>query len=233
MISCIALDDEPLALEVIDSFCGRIEGIQLSKTFTSAAEAAAYLRKHPVDLIFLDIQMPDINGIDFYKGLESAPLLILTTAYPEFAVEGFNINAVDFLLKPISFARFEQAVKKAKDTFSVSQNSPQSENRYLMVRSEYSLVKIPYAEILYIETLDDYIKIHQEGRKMVLTIMSLRKAMEKLPAGEFVRVHRSFVVPMKRITGVRGKIIFLGETEIPIGKNYEKDFFEAWEKGGV
>ena len=231
MISCIALDDEPLALEVLESFCSRLEGLELKKTFTNASEASAYLRKHPVDLMFLDIQMPDINGIDFYKGLETAPLLILTTAFPEFAVEGFNINAVDFLLKPISFARFEQAVKKAKETFSVSRQSPQSENRYLMVRSEYSLVKIPYAEILYIETLDDYIKIHQEGKKMVLTIMSLKKAMDKLPPGEFIRVHRSFVVPMKRISGVRGKVIYLDEIEIPIGKNFEKEFFEVWEKG--
>lgn len=233
MISCIALDDEPLALEVIESFCNRLGEVELKKSFTSASDAAAYLRKHPVDLMFLDIQMPDINGIDFYKGLETAPLLILTTAYPEFAVEGFNINAVDFLLKPISFARFEQAVKKAMESLSLTRLNAQSENRYLMVRSEYSLVKIPYSEILFIETLDDYIKIHQEGKKMVLTIMSLKKAMDKLPPGEFIRVHRSFVVPMKRITGVRGKIISLGDVEIPIGKNYEKEFFETWEKGEV
>lgn len=231
MISCIAIDDEPLALEIIQSFCDRINDIELKKTFTSNSEAGHYLKKQPVDLIFLDIQMPDINGIDFYKSLDHAPLLILTTAFAEYAVEGFNIKAVDFLLKPINFQRFEQAVKKARDSYEFFQTNKDSEHRYLMVRSEYSLVKIPFEEILYIETLDDYIKIHQHEKKVVLTIMSLKKVLEKLPGEEFVRVHRSFIVPLKRIESVRGKNIMVAGQEIPIGKNYEKEFLEQYLKG--
>lgn len=231
MMTCIALDDEPLALDILTAFCSRIPEIHLVRTFTSTREAAEYLNNYPVDLIFLDIQMPDINGIDFYKGLVRAPQLILTTAFPEFAVEGFNINAIDFLLKPISFQRFEQAIHKALESIATTRQHPQPENRNLMVRSEYSLVKIPFDEIIYIETLDDYIKIHQDNKKVVLTIMSLKKVLEKLPADIFVRVHRSFVIPLHRITAVRGKTIFLGELEIPIGKNYEKEFLALYQRG--
>lgn len=232
MITCIALDDEPLALEVIASFCARVPELNLVRTFTNAREAKEYLANYPVELIFLDIQMPDINGIDFYKGLDHAPHLILTTAFPEYAVEGFNINADDFLLKPVSFSRFDQAIKKVQESLAGSRQNPVPENRYLLVRSEYSLVKIPFDEILFIETLDDYIKIHQANKKLILTIMSLKKVLEKLPADTFVRVHRSFVVPLHRITAVRGKTVFIDDQEIPIGKNYEKEFLEMYQRGG-
>ncbi len=228
MISCIAIDDEPLALEIIRQFCARIAFLQLDKTFTSAPEASAFLKNHAVDLLFLDIQMPEINGIDFFKAMSQTPALILTTAHAGYAVEGFNINAVDFLLKPVHFRRFEEAVLKAKGVVENKRLLKEEEGRALFVRSEYALIKIPFSEILYIETLDDYIKIHLAGKKPVLTLSSLKKIMEKLPAGEFLRVHRSFVVPVSRIESVRGKVISLGLAEIPIGKNYEKEFFIAY-----
>ncbi|MFN0189929.1 MAG: LytR/AlgR family response regulator transcription factor [Bacteroidia bacterium] len=228
MISCIAIDDEPLALEVLQQFCGRVSYLQLERTFTSVSEAKEFLSNTAIDVLFLDIQMPNINGIDFFKSLENPPILILTTAHAEFAVEGFNIKAVDFLLKPVLFKRFEEAVSKAKELVERREQSRESENKYLFVRSEYSLIKIAFTNILYIETLDDYVKIHQPGKKPVLTISSIKKIMEKLPTGAFVRVHRSYVVPIMRIESVRGKIISLGALEIPIGKNYEKDFFIAY-----
>ncbi len=228
MIRCIAIDDEPLALEIIHEYCTRLSFLKLEKTFTSPSEAKLFLEKENIDLLFLDIQMPDINGIDFFKTIENSPHVILTTAHAEFALEGFNIKAIDFLLKPILFQRFEEAVLRAKEICDRSEESKENDEKYLFVRSEYSLVKIPVSEILFIETMDDYIKIHQSGKKPVLTISSIRKILEKLPADEFIRVHRSFIVPLSRIESVRGKMITLGATEIPIGKNYEKVFYTAY-----
>ena len=227
MISCIAIDDEPLALEVLQQFCSRISYLNLVKTFTSTSEARTYLQQSPVDVLFLDIQMPDINGIDFFKTIDHPPLLILTTAHAEFAVEGFNVNAVDFLLKPVVFKRFEEAVQKVKEIYDRLNHVGEKDQKHLFVRSEYSLVKILFSEIIYIETLDDYIKIHLPGKKPILTISSVKKILEKLPSEEFIRVHRSYVVPLSRIESVRGKVISLGVAEIPIGKNYEKEFFIA------
>lgn len=228
MISCVAIDDEPLALEVLQQFCSRVPYLNLVQSFTSTTAAGNYLQQSPVDLLFLDIQMPDINGIEFFKTIDHPPLLILTTAHAEFAVEGFNVKAVDFLLKPIVFKRFEEAVLKVKEIKDRQLQSSESDQKHLFVRSEYSLIKILFSDILYIETLDDYIKIHLPGKKPILTISSVKKILEKLPAGEFIRVHRSYVVPISRIESVRGKVISLGVAEIPIGKNYEKDFFIAY-----
>ncbi len=228
MIRCIALDDEPLALDLLQEFCSRVNFIELQRTFTQPSEAAKYLRKFPVDLLFLDIQMPDISGIDFYKTLSQNTMVIFTTAHSEYAVEGFNLRAVDYLLKPFEFNRFLQSVEKANDYFEYLHQSAIKNFQHLYVRSEYSLIKIPFEEILYIETLDDYLKIHCTGKKPILTLMTMKRVMEKLPAKEFVRVHRSYIVPLRRIESVRGKSIELGITQIPIGTNYEEAFFKAY-----
>jgi DNA-binding LytR/AlgR family response regulator len=160
MINCIAIDDEPLALEILEAFCAKIPFLKLDRTFTDPEEAARHLRKFPIELIFLDIQMPDMNGIDFYRLHGQNKMVIFTTAYSNYAVEGFNLNAIDYLLKPIEFSRFTQAANKAHDYYNYLYKSSNSEQNYLFVRSEYSLVKIQLSEILYIETLDDYIRIH-------------------------------------------------------------------------
>lgn len=225
MIRCIAIDDEPLALEVLEAHCSRLEMLRLERCFTNTKEALAYLHSFPVDLIFLDVQMPDVTGLDFYKSLAHPPLVILTTAYSEFAVEGFNINAVDFLLKPILFDRFTEAVKKATEKLPQKNTTAQ---KVITVRSEYALVRIPVNEILYIETLDDYIKIHIYSKPPVLTLMSLKSIIGMLPEDEFRRVHRSYVVAMKAIEMVRGKMILIAGTEIPISRNFEHAFFEAY-----
>jgi DNA-binding LytR/AlgR family response regulator len=228
MISCIAIDDEPLALDIIESFCSRISFFQLHKTFTDTLEAAKYLRKQPVDLIFLDIRMPDQNGMDFYREHAREKMVIFTTAYSNYAVEGFNLSAVDYLLKPIEFERFNQAANKAHEYYNYIHSS-ENKTQNLFVRSEYSLIKIPCSEIEYIETLDDYIKIHLPAKKPVLTKMNLKNVLGKLNPKEFVRVHRSYVIPLSKITSVRGKIIHLGKTEIPIGVKFEEEFFKLFQ----
>lgn len=228
MINCIAIDDEPLALEIIEFFCESIPFLNLKKTFTKTSEAAAYLSSNPIDLLFLDIQMPDVSGIEFYKQIQQNTMVIFTTAYSEYAVEGFNLSAIDYLLKPFEQQRFLQAAEKAKSYYNFLYQNDKSAVQCLYVRSEYSLVKIPFNEILYIETLDDYLKIHQLGKKPILTLMSMKSIMEKLPDSEFIRVHRSYIVPFNRIESVRGKIISMGITEIPIGKSYEPIFFKAY-----
>jgi len=223
-MKCIALDDEPLALEIIKDFCSKFSFLELEKTFSKSSDAAKYLRKFPVDLLFLDIQMPDISGIAFYKSLTQSPMVIFTTAHSEYALEGFNLSAVDYLLKPFEFARFSEAVTKAQDYFNYQKQSGKQESQYLYVRSEYRLVKIHFADILFIETMDDYLKIHIEGKKPVITLMNLKAMEEKLPATEFCRVHRSYIIPLTKISFVRNKMVTIDTVEIPIGSKYEEEF---------
>jgi DNA-binding LytR/AlgR family response regulator len=228
MLNCIAIDDEPLALEIIESFCKQVEFLNLQKTFTNTEEAAKYLRKFPCDLLFLDIQMPDKTGIEFYKQDGQDKMVIFTTAYSHYAVEGFNLNALDYLLKPIGMERFLKAANKAKEYFQYIHSSNNKLQDVLYVRSEYSLVKIDIHQIEYIETLDDYLKIHIGENKPVLTKMNLKNMLSKLNANEFIRVHRSYIVPFSKIKSVRGKLIQLQNIELPIGIKFHDDFFQKY-----
>lgn len=225
---CIALDDEPLALEILKDFCSKVPFLELEKTFVKASDAAKYLRKFPVDLLFLDIQMPDISGIDFYKSLAQSPMVIFTTAYSEYALEGFNLSAVDYLLKPLEFERFSEAVQKAQEYNNYQKQSGKQEAQYLYVRSAYRLVKIHFKDILFIETMDDYLKIHVENGKPVLTLMNLKAMEEKLSPTEFCRVHRSYIVPLDKINFVRNKMITISTFQIPIGNKYEEEFNKVY-----
>lgn len=230
MIKAIAIDDEPPALHVIESFCSRTAAIELEKSFTMPAEALRHLRKFPVDLIFLDIQMPSINGIDFYKAIKQDTMVIFTTAYSEYAVEGFNLSAVDYLLKPFTFKRFEQAVAKAVDYYNYKKQSGPEMPKYLFIRADYSLLKIALADIVYIEGLDDYLKIHLTGSSPVVARMTMKSILEKLPATDFVRVHRSYIVPFNRIESYRNKNITIAGQEIPTGSSYEENFLKYFNK---
>lgn len=221
MLTCIALDDEPLALEIIKAHCNQLPFIDLLHTFTQASKAANYLQQFPVDLIFLDIQMPDINGINFYKNIQQDIMVIFTTAFSEYAVDGFQVAAVDYLLKPVKFERFQSACEKANDYAGFLKSSYSKQENVLLVRSKYALVKIHLADILYLETMEDYIKIHSKNRASILTKMSMKKMLEKLPPNDFKRVHRSYTVNQLAITSVRGKNIFIGDIVIPIGKTFE------------
>jgi DNA-binding LytR/AlgR family response regulator len=222
MINCIALDDEPLALEVLKEFCKQVPYINLSHTFNRVSLAQKHLNKFPVDLIFLDIEMPDKNGFEFLKSINQDVIVIFTTAYSKYAAEGFNVNAIDYLLKPIELDRFKVACKKANDFFEYAANATSKIQNCLYVRSEYALVKILFSEIRYLETMDDYIKIHSSDGKIVLTLTSMKKILEKLPSNEFTRVHRSFAVSVSSISSIRKQSILLGDTIIPIGSNYKK-----------
>jgi two-component system LytT family response regulator len=219
MIRCIALDDEPLALDLIKAFIEKIPGYSLLKSFTDVFEATAYLKSNAVDLIFLDINMPDVNGIKFFQSLENPPALVFTTAYSQYAVQGFELEAIDYLLKPFSFDRFEIALKKVKESMELKSLKDKKEDEAIFVRAEYSLVKIPVADIQYIESLGDYIKIYI-GSKPIVTHSTMKSILEKLPLGKFSRVHRSFVVPHAKIDSIRNRKIYIGAAQIPVGDTY-------------
>jgi DNA-binding LytR/AlgR family response regulator len=228
MINCIALDDEPMALKVIKELCKKVPFIDLTHTFTRVSLAQQHLNSFPVDLIFLDIEMPDKNGLVFLKAIKQNIMVVFTTAHSIYAVESYNVNAIDYLLKPIELDRFKIACNKANDFFEYSNTSTSKFQNCLYVRSEYALIKILHTEIRYLETMDDYIKIHTTDDKIILTLMSMKKIIEKLPSNEFIRVHRSFAVSLSNISSIRNQTILLGGTNIPIGVNYKKqiqDFY--------
>jgi len=221
MITAIAIDDEPPALKVIEAFCREVGFMDLQKTFTRTDEAARHLKKFPVDLMFLDIQMPSISGIDFYRNIEQNTMVIFTTAYSEYAVEGFNLSAIDYLLKPFTQERFRQAVQKANDYVGYIRQSHQNIADFLFIRADYTLHKIALDDIVFIEGLDDYIKIQLENNKPIVARMTMKAILEKLPEQHFIRVHRSFIVAIKKVSQVRNKILYLGDVKINIGQSFE------------
>lgn len=218
MIHCIAIDDEPLALQLINEYCGKISFLQLDKVFTNTDEASLWLQQNKVDLLFLDIQMPDINGLQFYKSLTDKPPVIFTTAYKDFAVDGFNVDAVDYLLKPFEYDRFLKAVYKAKEYLEFL-SSQELQLNSIFVKVNYEIMKINLKDLELIEALDDYIKLYIKPNP-VLTLMTLKSIQEKLPARDFIRVHRSFIVPVNKIDKFsKSKLVVAGK-EIPIGSSY-------------
>ncbi|MFZ6012616.1 MAG: LytR/AlgR family response regulator transcription factor [Bacteroidota bacterium] len=228
MIKAIAIDDETPALKLIENFCSTVDFIQLEKTFNKPNEALRYIQKFPVDLVFLDINMPSLTGLEFYKKVKQHTMAIFTTAYSEHAVEGFNLSAVDYLLKPFTLERFQQAVNKARDYYHFLHHNEKKDQQFLFVRADYSLVKIAMAEILFIEGLDDYLRIHIKDQRPVVVRMTMKTIVQKLPPHEFIRVHRSYIVSFSRIENVRNKIITIQGTEIPVGSSYEENFFKLF-----
>ena len=223
-MTCIAIDDEPLALEVIKKYVSDTPLVRLTDTFTDAIQALTFLKTHKVDLILLDIHMPDISGLQFLQSLQQRPMVIFTTAYAEYAVKGFELEAVDYLVKPIKFERFVKALEKARKLMAMHTAMDVSpEDGFLVVKSGYSLARINFSNIRYIEGLDDYIRIHfLDEQNPILSLMSLKSVMEKLPEGRFMRVHRSFIVSLKNVKSVRKKYIFLENVKIPIGDTYHE-----------
>jgi DNA-binding LytR/AlgR family response regulator len=227
MLKAIALDDEPLALKVIESFSRKIEFMSLQKTFTSSTEAQAYLQENEIDLIFLDIQMPNINGLEFTKHLPANVQVIFSTAHSKYGVEAFNLNATDYLLKPFNFDRFGQAVSKAYSIFNTTKASIADPENYIYVKSDYALIKVNIAHIVYIEGLDDYLKIHlNNDQKPVITRLTMKYVSEQLRNHNLIRVHRSYIVQIKNIEKIKNKIVYIGSVTLPIGKSYEEDFLK-------
>ena len=218
MIRCIAIDDEPLALQVIQEYCTKISFLTLEKVFTNTDEAREYLQNNKIDILFLDIQMPDINGLQFYRSLPEKPVVIFTTAYKDYAVDGFSVDAVDYLLKPFEYDRFLKACYKAREYLDFL-SSQELQLNSIFIKVNYEIMKINLKDIELIEALDDYIKVYIKPTP-VLTLMTLKSISEKLPARDFLRVHRSFIVPLHKVEKFsKTKVIVVGK-EIPIGSSY-------------
>ena len=220
-LRCIAIDDEPLALEIIKTYVAQFPALELLQTFDDAISGAEFLRHAAVDLLFIDINMPDISGLDLVRSLKEKPLIIFTTAYKNFAFEGFELEALDYLLKPIDLKRFGKAVHKAIDYYAYK-NAPRDEVAdSLFVYAEYRMVKIELKDIEYIESLEDYIRIHLSDAKPIMTLMPLKKVLEKLPADKFKRIHRSYVVPVNKVKSILNRKAQLASgKELPISDSY-------------
>ena len=223
MIKAIAIDDEPSPLEVLENYCSQVPYIQLDRTFTRTSKAKEFLRDHPIDLLFLDIEMPQISGIDFYKSLDKEYHVIFSTAHSEYAIEGFNLSAIDYLLKPYDFNRFLQAAEKARDYNTYLYQKPPTEQSHIFIKADYRINKVLLTDICYIQGLSDYLKIYLASGKPLVARMTMRSLAKQLPEN-FIRVHRSFIVPLNRISSVRNKTIYVPETEIPVGKTYWREF---------
>ena len=237
MIRCIAIDDEPLALTQISEYIKKIPYLSLTVSCLDAFEAMEIMSKEKVDLMFVDINMPDLNGLDMVKSLKEPPVVIFTTAYSEYAIEGFRVNAIDYLLKPFSMKDFIKATDKAREwiEFKAAQKEKDGgegnvDEESLFVKSEYSMIRIRFDEIKYIEGMSDYVRIYIEGRdKPVMSLLSIKGLEERLPSDRFMRVHRSYIVNLEKIREVTRLRIVFGNTYIPVGENY-KDKFNSYIK---
>jgi DNA-binding LytR/AlgR family response regulator len=230
MIRTIALDDEPLALKLVADYIGKTPFLDLAGTFDNPLDAIDFLSEDQADLIILDIQMPDLSGIEFSKTLQEGTKIIFTTAFEKYAIEGFRVNAVDYLLKPFSYQEFLTAVQKAKKLIDLERAAlPTIEvsNQFLFVKSEYKIRRINFDDILYVEGLKDYIKVYLVTEpKPILSLNSMKLMAQKLPDDRFMRVHRSFIVNLNRISMIeRGRIVF-GKIYIPVSDNYKEKFQE-------
>jgi len=228
---CIAIDDEPLALQLISEYASRIPFLFLQKTFTNPDEAKEWMQQNEVDLLFLDIQMPDIDGLQFYKSLAKKPLVIFTTAYSEYAVDGFNVDAVDYLLKPFEYERFSKAVLKAREYLEFL-SSQELGTASIFVKVDYQLMKINLKDIELIEGLDDYIRIHIKP-KPILTLLTLKSLQERLPSNEFVRIHRSYIVPVSKIESFGKSKVRVAGKEIPVGSSYNEAYQQMLRSKGL
>ena len=227
-IKCLAIDDEPLALQQISAYIDRTPFLEKMTLCQSAYEAIEFTDQQPVDLMFVDINMPDLNGLDFVKSLKNKPFIIFTTAYSEYALEGFKVDAVDYILKPISYDEFLRAVNKVRDrmpaTTAVASETVSLSKESLFVKSEYKLVRIQLSDIKYIESANEYIQIHLETDKPITTLVRLKTIEGELPKDKFMRVHRSFIVNLDKVKVIdRNRIVF-DKVYIPVGDQYKDEF---------
>ncbi|MEP5254217.1 MAG: LytTR family DNA-binding domain-containing protein [Winogradskyella arenosi] len=230
-ISCVIVDDEPMALNLVESYVEKTPFLDLKKKCSSAIEAMEYIKDQPVDLLFLDIQMPDLTGIEFSKMLPKDTRVIFTTAFDHYALEGFKVEAIDYLLKPFDYAEFLVAANKANTWFELVKGQRQSvlseEKEFLFVKSEYKQLRIKLADVLYFEGLKDYIKIWiKDNPKPILTLMSLKSLEEELPSTQFMRVHRSFIVSLDNIDVIERSQIIINDQRITVSEHYKPKFLE-------
>lgn len=226
MMNCIAVDDEKLVLDLLVDNIRQVPFLQLKARCKNAMEATEILHQEKIDLIFLDIQMPGLNGLNFIKSLQHCPMVIFVTAYREHALEGFELDAVDYLLKPVSFERFLKACNKASELFTLKQKQSAKQDLpgYFFVYVEYNQVKVMVDEILYIEGMKDYVKIHiTTSSRPVITKMSLKMIEEKLSDYRFVRIHKSYIVSVNKITAIKRDLVCLPNIELPLSETYKHD----------
>lgn len=226
MLKCIIVDDEQLALDLLEDYIGNVPYLDLTARCKNAAEARKVMQRQPVDLLFLDIMMPGMTGLQFIQNMTHKPMVILITAYAKYAVDAFSMDVVDYLVKPVALDRFLKACGKAKDYYEfktqIRGREEASHPGFFFVNADYSLIKIIVAQIIWIEGLKDYIKIHLEGsEKPVITLMSMKAVSEQLPASRFIRIHKSYIISVMHITAIRKNSVFIGTMEIPIGGNYK------------
>ena len=234
MIRCIAIEDEPLALKQLIGYIEKTPFLSLIGQFKNAFTALQFLQAGEVDLIFVDINMPDLNGMDFVKSLEKAPKVIFTTAYSEYAVEGFKVDALDYILKPIAYADFLRSANKAQQWFDMQEKTTlefKAEKDFLLIKSEHKIIRINFSDIQYIEGMREYVRFHLVGQKPIMTLMSMKSLEETLPNSVFMRVHRSYIVNLEKITVIeRFRIIFDSDVFIPVSEQYKAKFQEYLDK---
>ncbi len=228
MILCIAIDDEPLALKQIAGYIDKTPFLDLIAHFESALQAISFLQKNEADLMFVDINMPDLSGMDFVKSLNNPPKVIFTTAYSEYALEGFRVDAIDYLLKPIGYSEFLKAAEKANERIHLKEGENaevHGNDKFLFIKSEYKILRINLSDIKYIESMREYVRIHSTNEKPVMALMRMKKLEEFLPKTNFMRVHRSFIVNLDKITTVeRNRIVFDKNIYIPVSQQYKEIF---------
>jgi two-component system, LytTR family, response regulator len=227
MLQCIAIDDEPLALALLEDNISKVPFLHLVAKCSDAFEATQVLQENKIDLVFIDIQMPGLTGLEFIESLSHKPMFILITAYKQFALEGFSLNVVDYLVKPVAINRFIAACNKANDLFQLKNKAETKHDGtqpdYFFVNADYSLVKVLFRDITWIEGLKDYIKIHlKSGNKSLITRMSLKEIEEQLPHDTFLRIHKSYIISVESITAVRKNNVFINELELPVGETYRE-----------
>lgn len=237
MIRCIVIDDEPLALKQIESYIQKTPFLEKVAILESALLASEIVKNEQVDLMFVDINMPDLNGMDFVKTLINPPKVIFTTAYAEYALDGFKVDAIDYLLKPICFTDFLKSANKAKawfETHTTGSVQIKNDDEFLFLKSDYRIVRINFKEISYIEAMNEYVKIHLSGSKPIMSLISMKQLEQQLPTGRFMRVHRSFIVNLSKITVIeRNRIVFDGKVYIPVSDQYKEKFQDYVNKNFV
>jgi two-component system, LytTR family, response regulator LytT len=234
MIKTIAIDDEPLALQLVCGYITKTPSLELAASFDNPIDALEYLKENTADMIFLDIHMPDLTGTEFARVLGSGPKIIFTTAYEKYAIEGFKLDAVDYLLKPFSYEEFLKAAQKAENLLNLEKSAThriEANSEFLFLKSEYKIRRINFNDIDFIEGLKDYVKVYlHNDPKPVMSLSSLKSLETKLPASKFMRVHRSFIVNLERIEIVERSRIVFGKTYIPVGDQYKEKFEEFLSK---
>ena len=237
MINAIAIDDEPLALQLVSGYIEKTPGLNLAGSFDNPLDAIEFLTNEAVDLIFVDIQMPDLSGLEFTRSLAKGPKVIFTTAYEKYALEGFRLDVIDYLLKPFSYEEFLKAVQKAVRLIKLEKEVPEqvdTNNEFLFLKSDYKIRRINFNDILYIEGLKDYVKVFIHGSdKPVLSLITLKALEAKLPEAKFMRVHRSFIVNLERIDNIERSRIVFGKTYIPVGEQYKDKFQEFLDRNFI